>query len=76
MFETEIQKVMVDLIPFHSTFPFYNLLAGTQGHNPEECAEAGSHWDLCMIVKFLGPPFLSISMIVALPRYLYDWGTS
>ena len=45
-------------------------LAGTlvtHGHNSEECAEAGSHWDLSMIVKLPGGTFLGLSMIVALP---------
>ena len=36
------------------------------GHNSEECAEAGSHWDLSMIVTLPGGTLLVISMIVAL----------
>ena len=34
--------------------------AGIHGHNSEECAVAGSHWDLSMIVKRPGGTFLSL----------------
>ena len=54
---------------------FFKILAGTQGHNSEECAEAGSHWDLSMIVKLTGGTFLGLSMIWRFLGYLYDCGT-
>ena len=54
------------------------ILAGTLvtlGHNSEDCAEAGSHWDLSMIGKLLGGIFLGLCMILALPGSLFDCGT-
>ena len=53
-----------------SCLPLSSRQAGTlvtHGHNSEECTEAGSLWDLSMIVRPSGGTFLSLSMSVALP---------
>ena len=50
-------------LSFHICFlVIYNILAGTRSHNSEECAEAGSRWDLSIIVKLPSGTFLGLSI--------------